>query len=538
MNPSTCMASSDRGTRRDRGRLEACVRSLQQANRGSLWRLELDESDAIAVVDRWEDGDFATEAEFERGESLGTRLEEGLYRLTDGRRFVIVSRDAGLPSLGVTCESSEASLIEALLRNAVERWEIERRCDELESSFQEAIAANDALVLQVSDDFEELTFLRSISENLECFDPAVDPIHVAHSLVVRLRQSARAMCMALVVPDEYEEWKVASVDGDVSVPHPSLAALVGRLSPEAQAAPLVLNDAQTIGLPGVESLLIVRLAGRDETFGYLVAVNRQKVAMGWCEVRITDSGDGEFGTAEATTLSSAAAIFAAHWQNFKLLRQKEELLTSVIRALVSAIDAKDPYTRGHSDRVALYAARVAKQLGLSPQRQEKIYLTGLLHDVGKIAVSDATLRKPGRLDDEEFEEIKRHPDEGWAILQGISHLHDVIPGVLYHHERIDGQGYPDGLIGDQIPLEGRILAVVDSFDAMTSDRPYRKGMPFERALEILHAGAATQWDRDVLDAFDRALPEIEKIARHYTIPNRPTRVKPVFAQPLQRAEIT
>lgn len=531
------MANAERETRRDHGCLESCVRSLQQANRGSCWRLELDEGQVIAVVERWEDGNSSTEAEFERGESLGTELDEGLYRLADGHRFVIVPGDTGLPSLGVACEAAEASLIEALLRQAIGRWEIERRLDELESSLQEAISANDALVLQVSDDFEELTFLKSISESLESHGPAVDPIHIAEALVVRLRQSARAESMALVVPDEYLGWKVASLDGELPVPRESLAALVGQLTPEAQAAPLVLNDSRAIGLIGIQSMLIVRVVGREETFGYLVAVNRQHALTVWCGVRITDSRDGEFGTAEATTISSAAAIFAAHWQSFKLLRQKEELLTSVIRALVSAIDAKDPYTRGHSDRVALYAARVAKQMELSPQRQEKIYLTGLLHDIGKIAISDATLRKPGRLDDQEFTEIKKHPDEGWAILQGISHLQDVIPGVLYHHERIDGQGYPDGLIGNQIPLEGRILAVVDAFDAMTSDRPYRKGMPFEQAIEILRAGASTQWDCDVLDAFDRALPEIERIARHYTVPNRPTRVKPVFDQPLPRAAI-
>ena len=266
-----------------------------------------------------------------------------------------------------------------------------------------------------------------------------------------------------------------------------------------------------------------RMASSRRTLGFFVAINRTSLGLLEIEARLQDQSLMEFGTAEATLLGSAGSILAAHAHNLALLKQKESLLTSVIRAMVSAIEAKDQYTRGHSDRVALYGRALAEQLGLSDNYQEKIYLSGLLHDVGKIGVSDATLRKPGKLTDEEFEEIKKHPDEGWAILNDIEQVRDILPGVLYHHERIDGRGYPDGLRGLDIPLDGRILAVADAYDAMTSDRPYRQGMPVEKADSILREGAGTQWDAAIIDAFFEAKDEINRITQEYEMPNKPRR---------------
>jgi HD-GYP domain-containing protein (c-di-GMP phosphodiesterase class II) len=139
----------------------------------------------------------------------------------------------------------------------------------------------------------------------------------------------------------------------------------------------------------------------------------------------------------------------------------------------------------------------------------------LLHDVGKIGVRDAVLRKPGPLTDEEFEEIKQHPDKGWQILHELVPLQHVLHGVLHHHEQFDGHGYPDQLAGHAIPLHGRILAVCDAYDAMTSDRPYRTGMPQERAESILRSGAGKQWDPELIDAFFRCMPDILQIKQTY-----------------------
>jgi len=139
-------------------------------------------------------------------------------------------------------------------------------------------------------------------------------------------------------------------------------------------------------------------------------------------------------------------------------------------------------------------------------------LSGLLHDIGKIGIEDSVLRKPGRLTDEEFEHLKRHPQLGYNILRDIDRIKDVLPGVLHHHEAWNGKGYPRGLVGTDIPLLARIIAVADSFDAMSSDRPYRDGIDDERIDKILRNGAGSQWDADVVDAYFAVRDEIREIA--------------------------
>jgi HD-GYP domain-containing protein (c-di-GMP phosphodiesterase class II) len=165
--------------------------------------------------------------------------------------------------------------------------------------------------------------------------------------------------------------------------------------------------------------------------------------------------------------------------------------------------------------VARVAVRLAEELGCDAKTLNTLYLAGLLHDIGKIGVSDAILHKPGKLTEEEFAVIQRHPDQGWSILQELHQLQYELPGVLYHHENFNGTGYPDRLAGERIPLPARIVAVADAFDAMTSDRPYRQGMPLTRVLEIFHDGNGTQWDPKVLEAFFDALPEILSLWTSY-----------------------
>jgi HD-GYP domain-containing protein (c-di-GMP phosphodiesterase class II) len=194
----------------------------------------------------------------------------------------------------------------------------------------------------------------------------------------------------------------------------------------------------------------------------------------------------------------------------RLLKQKEELFTDVVRALVNAVEARDPYTCGHSERVAQFGRCLAEAIGETAIGCERVYLTGLLHDVGKIAIPDGVLQKPGSLNKEERAIIETHTEAGWRILHELEALRDVLSGVLYHHETYDGNGYPDGLAGEEIPLDGRILAVCDAFDAMTSDRPYRDGMPVEKAVEILREGAGRYWDPKLIEVF---LENIEKIKR-------------------------
>lgn len=187
-------------------------------------------------------------------------------------------------------------------------------------------------------------------------------------------------------------------------------------------------------------------------------------------------------------------------------RELEDLFLKLLRVLVSALDAKSPWTRGHSERVAEYAESIAGDMGLDGDEIKNINLAGLLHDIGKIGTFDHVLDKPTRLTAEEYEMVKRHPAQGASILEGIKQLRDVVPIVKYHHERPDGKGYPFGLKGDEIPLGARILHVADSFDSMTADRPYRSAPGYDFAVSELSRFSGTQFDRLVVEAALKVLP--------------------------------
>jgi HD-GYP domain-containing protein (c-di-GMP phosphodiesterase class II) len=175
-------------------------------------------------------------------------------------------------------------------------------------------------------------------------------------------------------------------------------------------------------------------------------------------------------------------------------RKVEEMNIQVVSALAAAIDAKDNYTNGHSSRVAEYSRMIAARSGYSKPEQDEIYLMGLLHDVGKIGVPDEVINKPSKLTEEEFDLIKRHPVIGNSILGSIKERPKLATGARWHHERYDGKGYPDGISGEQIPEEARIIAVADAYDAMTSRRSYRDVMPRDKVRSEIEKGIATQFD--------------------------------------------
>jgi response regulator RpfG family c-di-GMP phosphodiesterase len=180
-----------------------------------------------------------------------------------------------------------------------------------------------------------------------------------------------------------------------------------------------------------------------------------------------------------------------------------------IRALAEAIDAKDAYTRGHSERVAVYASRLGDQMGLRKELIERIYFSGLLHDVGKIGIPDAIITKPDKLTADEYAQMKHHPEIGAKILEPVEFLHSIVPCVRHHHEWFDGckSGYPDRLAGDQIPLPSRVIVVADTVEAMTSDRPYRKALSIDVVAAELHKFSGSQFDPVVVDAFLRLLED-------------------------------
>lgn len=247
--------------------------------------------------------------------------------------------------------------------------------------------------------------------------------------------------------------------------------------------------------PDAQSILVGRLSSRGKLLGIMVAASEQQQAF------------SEAGKKELFIDINNQASMAI--DNAGMYKQLEDTFWDTIRSLAEAIDAKDSYTRGHSDRVALYAEALARKIRLEGDLLDAVRYAGYLHDTGKIGVPDAILHKAGRLTDQEYTLIMNHPVLSHKIIEPVDFLCDVKPLVLYHHERIDGAGYPNGLKGDEIPLGARIIGIADAFEAMTSDRPYRKALSQEAAIDELRICAGTQFDSDLVEAFIEVLEEVE-----------------------------
>ncbi|MBI3597718.1 MAG: GAF domain-containing protein [Nitrospirae bacterium] len=219
---------------------------------------------------------------------------------------------------------------------------------------------------------------------------------------------------------------------------------------------------------------------------------------------INKLGTQPFSKWDLEEFQSLADQVAIALENAHLYKEMKETFLGTAEALGDAIEAKDVYTAGHTRRVLSYSTMMGKHLGLRAAELESLKLTALLHDIGKIGVDDHILRKPGKLNESEKKKMEEHTVIGPRIVENIKQMHHVIPGIRHHHEKYNGTGQPHGLKGDEIPLIARIIAVADCFDAMTTDRPYRKGLPIQTALEELRKLSGTQFDGKVVEAFLRA----------------------------------
>jgi HD-GYP domain-containing protein (c-di-GMP phosphodiesterase class II) len=235
-----------------------------------------------------------------------------------------------------------------------------------------------------------------------------------------------------------------------------------------------------------------------------LAEGARRLAGGNYDTRVSIRSENEVGVLADAFNLMGEEIQKAIEQIRRAAETNKELFMGSIRMLANAIDEKDPYTRGHSERVAYYSACVAKHLGMSPEDVERVHLSGIIHDVGKIGIEDKILRKAAALTEEEYEIMKQHPTKGAHILEAVPLLKDMAGDGLKHHENVDGSGYPEGLRGQEIPLLGRIVSVADAFDAMTTDRPYSKAMTFEAAVARLKFLADKKFDRPCVDAFEQA----------------------------------
>jgi HD-GYP domain-containing protein (c-di-GMP phosphodiesterase class II) len=230
----------------------------------------------------------------------------------------------------------------------------------------------------------------------------------------------------------------------------------------------------------------------------------QKISAGDFSTRVKMTSRTEIGTLGDTFNVMTDKIEEQLANLAKAAQENRELFVGTVKALAAAIDGKDKYTRGHSERVARISVAIGKRMGMGADELETLRISALLHDVGKIAIDDNILKKPAALTDEEFTIMKTHPKAGYKIMSQIPGMEPYLPGMYMHHEMVNGKGYPQGLTGDQIPLQGKIVSVADTFDAMTIDRPYSKGMELPNALERIRELVGTRYQAEVVEALIEA----------------------------------
>ena len=365
------------------------------------------------------------------------------------------------------------------------------------------------LSTQLGESYEELSLLYKLSTSMAVNE---SPLHFLSEVCRELREVVGLRWMAMMLADDQPSLNELAgrlvVAGDVNCDTAELKDL-GRQLLERQPAdgtPSIIDDTRDLDVAPLTRLarraLIVSLVREGKTFGILFGGDK-----------LDDSPIGSVDSKLCNSLANSMSIFL---QNAMLYEDMQAMFMGTLHALSSSIDAKDSYTRGHSERVALVSRMLGEESGLDPAAAERAYIAGLLHDVGKIGVPEAVLSKPGRLTPEEFELIKAHPATGARILQGIRQMDDLVPGVLHHHERWDGNGYPEQLAGEDIPLFGRLISLADAFDAMSSSRTYRQAMPHERVMAEIKSNAGTQFDPklvDILVSLDLA-PVRDLLAEH------------------------
>jgi len=348
----------------------------------------------------------------------------------------------------------------------------------------------DSLSGALAQSFEEITLLHNVGEILRVTRPIPALLEYVCS---ELCETTGAEAAVACLPDADGGDPLIVTAGEPPLLESDLPRLLTNLLEGADGSPVIHNYCQDEPALARFSTALRRLAA--------VALPLGEAAHG--AVAIFNRPRLEFGSPDIKLMRSSANATAVFIENRRLYRDLHTMMLDLVRALVSSVDAKDPYTCGHSERVAILCRELARELGLTDEAIEEAYMAGLLHDIGKIGTPEAILRKEGALQPEERRIIAQHPNTGGRILQGIKKFEAVRDAVVHHHERLDGSGYPEGVSGDDLPLLARIVGLADSFDAMTSNRPYRPMMPLEVALGEIDRHTGSQFDPKVVEAFKR-----------------------------------
>ncbi|MBL4591041.1 MAG: HD-GYP domain-containing protein [Phycisphaerales bacterium] len=345
---------------------------------------------------------------------------------------------------------------------------------------------------QLGNAYETITALHDLGMNMNSINDSNGFIHRAIEHVVETLEYEWAAC---VISEEHPIGQLLNKSlyqvGANTLNDKEIGFIVDRVHNEQ---PVAYADRTKIYSAGEHikvlspQMLVHPIEQGGEVFGHIVVGGKR-------------GEDPQVSSHETKMLDAVSGILSAFLENMALYNEQNRTFVGTVKAMSSAIDAKDRYTQGHSERVAMLSAKLAEQIGQSENEIERIRISGLVHDVGKIGVPEAVLCKPGRLTDEEFDLIKLHPTIGYDILKDIPSLSDILPGVLHHHEKWDGTGYPSGLAGESIPLMARIMAIADTFDAMSSNRAYRAGMPRAKVLAEIQRCSGSQFDPELVPHF-------------------------------------
>jgi len=432
--------------------------------------------------------------------------EGGVCQLGEENPVLAVALKSGRRAIGVALLDTKSADTRCENQEVV----LGRTLGLLAENLQAVFSAQEEIELvstELAHVYEELVLLHKLSTNMKVTEPDATFLQMAcDSLTDIVLVEGIAVLLEKTIENE-KRLVLAAGSGLMDIDDQLSEALFSRLQKQVRNGKEALLDSQ-VDSPfrydwpeNIKSIIAVPLYGKGKAasspsksgqngsniIGIMTAINR------------LDKPD--FDSTDMKLFNSVANSCAVFVENSRLFSDLKELFIGSLRALTSSIDAKDKYTRGHSERVAFVSRWIAERLhaeGLLNEEQiHRVYLAGLLHDIGKIGIDKTVLCKQGKLNEQEINRIRMHPSIGAGILGQIIQMRDIIPGVLCHHERVDGTGYPSGLAGERIPIMGKIVGLADSFDAMTSKRTYRDAMSLEQTLAEIEKGLGRQFDQKV-----------------------------------------
>lgn len=404
--------------------------------------------------------------------------------------------------LGIELEQLQSHLHQAF---EAEKPSILEKARQLESELDQIIQRTEQYTHQLEDLMEFSGILNSTLDAHRVKELAMKAtckvLHAEGAMLYLIDEEKKELCFEIIfgsiTAEQFQEIRIPldenSVAGTVALTKD--AVIINQIE-----EPVEKKKARKGSHFPTRNMICVPLESKGKVIGVLQAINKIH---------------GDWEKREKRLLQTLAHQVAIAVENSLLYEKLKDQFYETVFAMANAVDAKDRYTGGHTKRVAYFSEMIAKYMGLRKDEIEEVRLTAILHDIGKIGIDDKVLKKEAPLDKSEWEHMKQHPELGYKILAGIPSMKKISEGMRYHHERPDGHGYPKGLKGEEIPLIARIISVADTFDAMTSNRPYRKGMEYEVAFEEIVMQRGKQFDEKVVDAFIKAFT-LERMGKKRT----------------------